>query len=86
MVSADSDTTNLIVSPKVDDDEFPIEIEALTSSFTGNVRPGHNNIMTTRFKIGMSGQTLSYRIEDNSTHSISVQKVITEVVPVAKSK
>jgi len=79
MLSDDSDTSVTIVKPKVDSREATVTLGTLTDTFTGDVRPGHNNLRSKKYKIPLSrGNTLSYRIEDDSTHPISIQKVITE--------
>jgi len=87
MLSADSDTSVTTVKPKVDSREATVSLGTLTDTFTGDVRPGHNNLRSKKYKIPLSrGNTLSYRIEDDSTHPISIQKVITEceVLPLKK--
>ena len=79
MVSADSDTTNMIVKPKVDNREVTVTPGVLTDTFTGDVRPGHNNIRSRKYRIPLAkGSTLSYRIEDDSKNPVSIQKIITE--------
>jgi len=87
MLSADSDTSVTTVKPKVDSREATVTLGTLTDTFTGVVRLGHNNLRSKKYKIPLArGNTLSYRIEDDSTHPISIQKVITEceVLPLKK--
>ena len=87
MLSADSDTTDAVVKPKVDDREATVALGALTSAFTGDVRPGHDNIRTKKYRIPLPrGNTLSYRIEDDSTNPVSIQKVISEIEPLRLKK
>ena len=87
MVSANSDTTATVIKPKVDNREASISLGTLTDTFTGDVRPGHNNIRSRKYQIPLpKGNTLSYRIEDDSTNPVSIQKIITdaEVLPLKK--
>lgn len=79
MVSAESDTTELIIKPKVDNREASIVPGALVDTFAGDKRAGHDNIRSRKFRIPLArGSTLSYRIEDDSTNPLSIQKIITE--------
>lgn len=79
MASAESDTTNLIIKPKVDNREASIVPGKLVDTFAGDKRAGHDNIRSRKFRIPLArGSTLSYRIEDDSTNPLSIQKIITE--------
>lgn len=79
MVSAESDTTELIIKPKVDNREASIVPGKLVDTFAGDKRAGHDNIRSRKFRIPLArGSTLSYRIEDDSTNPLSIQKIITE--------
>lgn len=79
MVSAESDTTELIIKPKVDNREASIVPGTLVDTFAGDKRAGHDNIRSRKFRIPLArGSTLSYRIEDDSTNPLSIQKIITE--------
>ncbi|MFA7174717.1 MAG: hypothetical protein WC340_15145 [Kiritimatiellia bacterium] len=79
MVSAESDTTELIIKPKVDNREASIVPGKLVDTFAGDKRAGHDNIRSRKFRIPLArGSTISYRIEDDSTNPLSIQKIITE--------
>lgn len=79
IVSADSDTTALTIKPKVDNREATITPGALTSTFTGDIRPGHNFIRPKKFRIALpQGNTYSIRIEDDSINPLEIEKIITE--------
>ena len=79
MVSAESDTSVTVVKPKVDEREATVPLGTLSSGFTGDTRPGHDNIRSRKYHIPLArGSTLSYRIEDDSTNPFSLQKMITE--------
>jgi hypothetical protein len=87
MLSSDSVTTSTTVKPKIDEREATVTLGTLTDSFTGDSRPGHNNIRTRKYRIPLArGSTLSYRITDDSTNPISVQKIITECTPLPLRK
>jgi hypothetical protein len=84
VVSADSDTTDTVVKPKVDDQEASVALGALTSTFTGDERPGHNSIRSRFYPIPLAqGHGLSMRIVDNSANPLTVYEVVTrgEVLP-----
>lgn len=87
MLSGDSVTTSTTVKPKIDEREATVALGALTDSFAGDSRPGHNNIRTRKYRIPLArGSTLSYRITDDSTNPISIQKIITECTPLPLRK
>jgi len=87
MLSSDSVTASTTVKPKIDEREATVSLGALTDSFTGDSRPGHNNIRTRKYRIPLArGSTLSYRITDNSTNPVSIQKIITECTPLPLRK
>lgn len=78
-VSADSVTTETVVKPKVDSAEATVSIGTMTDSFTGEDRPGHDNMRSQKYPIYLpAGHTISHRIEDDSINPVSVQRVITE--------
>ncbi len=79
MVSADSDTTGLLVKPKVDNREVTVTPGVLTDTFTGETRPGHDNIRSRKYRIPLAkGSTISYRFEKTGSTPLSIQKIITE--------
>ncbi len=79
MVSAESDTSELVVKPKVDDREVSVVPGRLEDTFTGDKRPGHDNIRSRKYRIPLAkGNTLSLRFEDDSTNPLCIQKVVTE--------
>jgi hypothetical protein len=87
MVSAESNTAQTEVKAKVDNREVIISLGAQTNTFTGDERPGHNNIRSRKYRIPLpKGNTLSYRIVDDSTNPVSIQKVITdaEILPLKR--
>jgi hypothetical protein len=63
----------------VDNREATITPGALTSTFTGDIRPGHNFIRPKKFRIALpQGNTYSIRIEDDSINPLEIEKIITE--------
>lgn len=87
MLSAESDTSELVVMPKVDEREVTVTPGTLESTFTGDPRPGHDTIRSRKFKIPLGrGSTMSLRFVDDSTNPLSIEKVISraEILPVKR--
>lgn len=87
VVSNESNTALTIVKPKVDEREASISLGALSSAFSGNVRPGHDFVRTQKHRIPLPrGHTYSVRIEDNSVNPVEINKIITEyeVLPLSQ--
>ena len=81
-VSAESVTDDLIVSTKVDEREASTTVGAITASFTGDRRPGHDTKRSRRFIVPLpEGGTCSHRIIDDSTNPVSIRAVVTEYEP-----
>lgn len=84
-VTADSVTTSTQVKVKVDEREATVSLGTLTSTFSGDIRPGHNTMRSRKFAIPLpQGHTCSLRIVDNSTNPLCVTKAVVEyeVLPV----
>ncbi|NPV90063.1 MAG: hypothetical protein HPY50_04715 [Firmicutes bacterium] len=78
VVTADSDTSETEIRPKVDDEEAVIPLGELASTFTGETRPGHNTIRSDFYDIGLpDGHALSHRIYDKSTNPLTVLSITT---------
>jgi hypothetical protein len=85
IVSSDSNTTETVIKPKVDSKEASIALGTLSDSFAGDKRPGHNFLASKKHRIPLpKGRTISYRIEDNSTNPLKIEKIVTEyeVLPI----
>lgn len=88
MVDSISNTAATYMTPKVDERaSSPIALGALTTTYTGDVRPGHNLIRTKKYRIPLpAGHTYSLRITDNSVNPLKIEKIITEYERLAISK
>lgn len=88
MVDSISNTAATYMTPKVDERaSSPIALGALTTTYTGDVRPGHNLIRTNKYRIPLpAGHTYSLRITDNSVNPLKIEKIITEYERLAISK
>lgn len=79
ILSGDSVTTDTYLKPKVDDTEEIISLGTLSTTFTGDRRPGHDIMRSEKYPMSHGpGHTFSLRIEDDSGNWISFEKIITE--------
>lgn len=78
IASAESDTTETVIKPKVDAWTKNIPLGKLVDPFTGPERPGHNVIRTRKYPIYRNGHTFSLRIEDESVNPLAIEKLIAE--------
>lgn len=84
-VSAESVTTSTQVKIKVDEREATVNLGTITSSFTGDRRPGHDTMRSRKYAIPLpQGHTCSLRILDSSTNPLCVTRAVIEyeVLPV----